>query len=104
MLGGTSIRHSRVGIKLKKDNFFIEHWSRYVQTPESKFDTLDFINEIDVLRYSNINLFFCNKYVLNKPSETKAIDKDLLPEKKIQRILLNVWPQPIDSLSNYNNL
>ena len=82
----------------------IEHWSRYVQTPESKFDTLDFINEIDVLGYSNINSFFRNKYVLNKPNETQAIDKDLSPEKKIQRILLDVWPKPIDSLSNYNNL
>ena len=50
----------------------------------------------------NISLLFRDKYVFNKPNET---NKDLFPETtKIQRVLLNVRSEPIDRLSNQNNL
>ena len=48
----------------------------------TEFEALDFNNEIYVLGDFNINLLFWGKYVLNKPNETKKIDKDLLPEIK----------------------
>ena len=71
----------------------------------TEFETLDLNNEIYVLGDFNINLLFRGKYVLSNPNEIKKIDKDLLPEiKKIQRILLDVRPEPIDRLSYQNNL
>ena len=50
----------------------------------------------------NISSLFRDNNALNKPNDT---NKDLLPEiTKIQRVLLNVWSEPIDRLSNQNNL
>ena len=48
----------------------------------TEFEALDLNNEIYVLKDFNKNLVFRNKYILNKPNETKTIDKDLLPETK----------------------
>ena len=44
------------------------------------FEALNLNNKIYVLADFAINLPFRDKYVLNKPNETKKIDKDLLPE------------------------
>ena len=44
------------------------------------FEALNLNNKIYVLADFDINLSFRDKYVLNKPNETKKIDKDLLPE------------------------
>ena len=77
--------------------------SQFLQQMITEFEALDLDSEIYVLGDFNINLPFRDKYVLNKPNETKNLDQNLLPEKKIQRIFLNVWPEPNDRLSNQDN-
>ena len=56
--------------------------TQFLQKMIAEFETLDFNNEIYVLGDFNINLPFPGKYVLNKPNETKKINKGLLPEIK----------------------
>ena len=56
--------------------------TQFLEQMITEFEALDLNNEIYVLGDFNINLLFRGKYVLNKPNETKKIDKDLLPEIK----------------------
>ena len=56
--------------------------TQFLEQMITESEALDLNNEIYVLGYFNINLLFRGKCVLNKPNETKKIDKDLLPEIK----------------------
>ena len=77
--------------------------SQLLQQMITQSEALDLDNEMKVIRNFNTNLLFQDKYILNKLNEIKKLDKNLLPEIKIQRTLLNVWPEPIDRLSNQDN-
>ena len=53
-----------------------------IYKPPSQIQFLEqIIREFEALDF-NINLLFQDKYVLDKPNETKKVDKDLLPEIK----------------------
>ena len=59
--------------------------TQFLEQMIAEFEALDLNKEIYVLGDFDINLLFRDKYVLNKPNETKRIDKDLLPELKRYR-------------------
>ena len=54
--------------------------SQFLQQMIAEFEALDLDNEIYVLGDFNINLLFQDKYVLNKSTEIKKLNKNLLPE------------------------
>ena len=56
--------------------------SQFLQQMIAEFEALDLDNEIYVLGNFNINLLFQDKYVLNKSTEIKKLNKNLLPDKK----------------------
>ena len=80
--------------------------TQFLEQMITEFEALNLNNKIYVLGDFYINLLFWDKYVLKKPNETKKIDKDLFLEIKryIQRILLSLWPEPIDRLSYQNRI
>ena len=65
--------------------------TQFLEQMITEFETLDLHNEIYVLGDFNINLLFRGKYVLNKPNETKKIDKYLLPEIKRYKELCSMY-------------
>ena len=56
--------------------------TEFLERMITEFEALDLNNEIYGLGDFNINLLFRGKYLLNKPNETKKIDKDLFQEIK----------------------
>ena len=54
--------------------------SQFLRQMIAEFEALDLDNEIYVLGDFNINLLFQDKYVLNKSTEIKKLNKNLLPE------------------------
>ena len=63
------------------------------------FQALDLNNEVYILGSFDMNLLFRDKYVLLKKLINICCQKE-----KDTKSLLNVWPEPIDRLSNQNNL
>ena len=53
--------------------------SKFLQQIIKEFEALDLDHEIYVLGDFNINLLFGDKYILNKSSDNKNLDKNLLP-------------------------